>query len=94
MKWDTVIEQKAIELSRSLSGSSRDIDFIEPSPILERSDSLEVRKAILALTQKEADKLGIGKSTLHYLRQNARTDQPFAVYGKVRKKLRVPVQEA
>jgi len=91
LKWDTVIEQKATELGRFLSGKSREIDFIEPSPILERSDNLEVRKAILSLTQKQADNLGIGKSTLHYLRRNAKTEQPFTVYGKVRKKLRVCV---
>jgi CRISPR-associated protein Cas1 len=92
LKWDTVIEQKTTELSRFLSGRSREIDFIEPSPNFERSDSLEVRKAILSLTQKQADKLSIGKSTLHYLRRNARTDQPFTVYGKVRKKLQVTLK--
>jgi CRISPR-associated protein Cas1 len=90
LKWDTVIEQKATELSRFLSGKSRDLNFIEPSPILERSDNLEVRKTILSLTQKEAGDLGIGKSTLHYLRRNAKASEPFAVYGKVRNKLRVP----
>src|SRR5208337_85321 len=33
LKWDTVIEQKTTQLSRFLSGRSREIDFIEPSPI-------------------------------------------------------------
>jgi len=91
VKWDTVVEQKAIELSRFLSGRFRDIDFIEPSPILERSDSLEIRKAILSLTRKQTNKFGIGKSTLHYLRRNAETDHPFTVYVKIRKKLQVSV---
>ncbi|MGO9645896.1 MAG: CRISPR-associated endonuclease Cas1 [Candidatus Bathyarchaeia archaeon] len=89
LKWDTVIEQKATELSRFLSGRSREIDFIEPSPVLERSDSFEVRKAILSLTQKQADKLGIGRSTLHYLRRNARASDSFMVYGKIKKRLEV-----
>ena len=65
LKWDTVIEQKATELSRFLSGKSREIDFTEPSPNLERSDSLEIRKAILCLTQDEAKKSGIRVSNLH-----------------------------
>src|SRR5208282_2280596 len=52
LKWDTVIERKATELSRFLSGRSREIDFIEPSPNLERWDSLGVRRAILSLTQR------------------------------------------
>jgi len=87
LKWDTVIEQKASELSRFLSGKSGEIDFIEPSPILERSDSLEIRKAILSLTQKKAGNLGIGKSTLHYLRKNAKNDVPFKSYRKIREKI-------
>jgi len=91
LKWDTVIEQKTIELSRFLSGRSREIDFIEPSPILERSDTHEVRKAILSLTQKQAGNLGIGKSTLHYLRRNARGNHSFMTYGKVRKRMQVAV---
>jgi len=87
LKWDTIIEQKATELSRFLNDRSREIDFIEPSPILERLDSLEVRNTILSLTQKQADKLGIGKSTLHYLRRNARSEGQFRVYAKVMERI-------
>jgi len=87
LKWDTIIEQKATELSRHLVGRSRDIDFVEPSPILDRSDNLELRKAILSLTQHKANELGIGRSTLHYLQKNARSSASFTVYNNVRQKL-------
>src|SRR5208337_1597527 len=83
LKWDTVIEQKTTELSQFLAGRSREIDFIEPSPILHRSDSLEVRKTILSLTQKQVGNLGIQKSTLHYLRKNARGDGSFRLHPSV-----------
>jgi len=33
--------------------------------------------------------LGIGRSTLHYLRRNARASDSFMVYGDVRKRLEV-----
>ncbi len=46
-----------------------------------------MRKRILELSQKEARALGINKSTLHYLRNRARGDRPFKVYGKVYEKL-------
>jgi hypothetical protein len=47
-----------------------------------------LREKILALSQLEARKLGIGKSTLHYLRRKASDSaRSFRVYGKVRKKL-------
>jgi hypothetical protein len=42
----------------------------EPSPKLLRPDDHEPRRKILALTQPEAKGLGIGRSTLHYLRNS------------------------
>ena len=56
-------------------------------PVLERTDNRVVREAILALTQSEARRHGIGKSTLHYLRQNARRGL-FRPYGKTVAKLK------
>lgn len=54
LKWDTIVEMKAAELSRFLSCKYRAIDFMEPCPILERSDTVNIRKRILTLTQREA----------------------------------------
>jgi CRISPR-associated protein Cas1 len=83
LKWDTIIEEKTSELGRFLVGKSSDIDFVEPAPKLLRLDDHELRDGILALTQSKARELGIGKSTFHYLRNNAKNDQPFKCYRKV-----------
>ena len=88
-KWDTVIEQKALELSRYLTGKTQALDFLEPSPVLERTDTREIREKILSLTEYEASELGIGKSTLHYLRKNAASQNSFRIYRQVMKKLGV-----
>jgi hypothetical protein len=37
LKWDTVIEQKATELGRFLTGKSPTLDFVEPAPSSEQS---------------------------------------------------------
>ncbi len=87
LKWDTIIEQKAADLGRYLVGRSRFLDFSDPSPALVRSDDQELRAKILALTQSEAHKRGIGKSTLHYLRKKAENGRSFRTYRKVREKL-------
>ena len=87
LKWDTVIEQKTIELGRFLIGKSTALDFVEPSPKLLRQDDRELRRKILALTQSEAKGLGIGKSTLHYLRKNVSNECGFMVREKVMKRL-------
>lgn len=83
LKWDTVIEQKTMELARYLTGKLKILDFSWPKPELYRVDSLELRKRILSLSESKAQKLGIEKSTLHYLRRNATSNLSFEVYTRV-----------
>jgi hypothetical protein len=87
LKWDTVIEHKTAELSRCLIGRSGRLDFSEPAPYLERTDNQELRRRVLALSSKGASSLGIGKSTLHYLRKSARNTGAFVTYRKVSERL-------
>jgi CRISPR-associated protein Cas1 len=87
LKWDTVIEQKTTELGRYLVGKSNTLDFSAPSPDLRRLDDSDLRERILSLTQQEARMLGIGKSTLHFLRENARNERSFRVYSRVHAKV-------
>ena len=81
--WDTIILNKVQELGRFLLGKTESLDFTEPVLCLKRSDGLEIRGRILELTQKQAQGLGISKSTLHNLRKNANSDRSFRVYQKV-----------
>ena len=86
-KWDTVIEQKTTELGRYLVGRIGRFDLSEPSPDLRRTDSRELRRRILGLPQSEALRLGIGKSTLHYLRGNFGSKISRRLYRKTRERL-------
>jgi len=86
-KWDTVIEQKTTELGRYLVGGSSSLDFSDPFPKLALTDERNVRRRILRLSQSEAKELGIGKSTLHYLRKNARNVRPLKISNKVNERL-------
>jgi CRISPR-associated protein Cas1 len=88
LKWDTVIEQKTVELGRFFFGRSV-VDFTEPAPRLPRYDDRELRARILAMTSSHARQLGIGNSTLHYLRKNAESNSPLRVYHKVKRRLDV-----
>jgi CRISP-associated protein Cas1 len=91
LKWDSVIEQKASELSRYLSGRFRTLDFSDPSPAYEMTADRAIRERILGLTQLEAEKLGISRSTLHYLRKNA-SYAHFRVYSKTRNALSIRIK--
>jgi CRISPR-associated protein Cas1 len=87
LKWDTIIEEKVMELSRFLTGRSSKVDFSEPSLALERFDNSQLRERIKSLTAEEAKKLGINKSTLYTLREHLRSDRPFKLYHKVNRRL-------
>jgi len=50
-------------------------------------DNRTVRKMILGLTQLEARRLGVGRSTLHNLKENAKKSGSFQIYARVREKL-------
>jgi CRISPR-associated protein Cas1 len=52
LKWDTVIEQKTVELGRFLIGRFSDIDFSEPRPSLHRTADRELRRRVLGLTER------------------------------------------
>lgn len=86
LKWETVIENKAHEVGRFLLGEST-LDFLQPIPELVRRGDHEIRAKILAVTNSEAEQLGIGKSTMHYLRKKARDPKEFTIYASVRSRL-------
>ena len=87
LKWDTVIEQKTSELGRFLTGKACRLDFEEPTPKLDRQDDRELRAKILSLTASQAKRIGIEKSTLHYLRKKASAERTFKTYEKIGKKI-------
>ena len=89
--WDTLIRLKAQELANYVVGKRADLDFGEPKPVLHKTDSEAVRSGILSMTTAEARELGIRKNTLWYLRDRAKTEKTFRVYGKVATKLSQPV---
>jgi len=88
LRWDTVIQEKAVELGRFLKASRAPLAFQEPEVAFEKSDSRALKEAIQNLSQSEAKRLGIGKSTLHYLRKRAGTQGLVRVYGKTRNRLK------
>ncbi len=87
LKWDTIVQEKTSELTRYLSGRSRRLDFVEPAPILKSMTNRPVREMILRISQSEARRRGIGKSTLHYLRKRTKNCSSFRVYQNVRRRL-------
>ena len=86
-KWDTVILNKMEELGRFILGKSLYLDFTEPAPVLLRTGTRELRERILGLSVSDARRLGVNKSTLHYLRKRARSNRRLRVYANIQDRL-------
>jgi CRISPR-associated protein Cas1 len=87
VSWDTLILRKCQELARYLMRKSDRFDLVNPRPDLESRDSRVMRQKILSLSGSNARRLGLNRSTLHYLRKRARDQKPFRIYEPLLAKL-------
>lgn len=86
-QWAYVILLKANELALFLQGKHKKLDFSQPILALTREDDYELRQKILGISYSELDKYELNRSTLHYLKTQAKASKPFKLYPKVREKL-------
>ena len=59
------------------------LDFVKPEYEIERIDSYDIRQKILSISYVDWKKLGFSKGTLHYMKQNAKSDKPFTLNAYV-----------
>ncbi|WP_244625110.1 hypothetical protein [Methanococcoides vulcani] len=55
----------------------------------ERDDSDLLRKKIIDMPHTEWKKMGFSKGNLHYMKQNARSDNPFALNAHVKERMEI-----
>jgi len=85
--WGSVLLVKAMELSHQLVGKRKTIEFSKPAYVGERVDSDLLRKKIIDMSYTEWKKMGFSKGTLHYMKQNARSEKPFTLNIHVKERL-------
>ncbi|KKG10287.1 CRISPR-associated endonuclease Cas1 [Methanosarcina sp. 2.H.A.1B.4] len=81
--WSYVIFLKVRELAHYLTSKKEKLDFVKPEYEIERIDSQEIRQKILNISYVDWKKLGFSKGTLHYMKQNAKSDKPFTLNSHV-----------
>jgi len=81
--WGSVLLLKARELAHNLTGKYKELDFVSPEFGIQRIDSHEIRQKILSISYADWKKLGFSKGTLHYMKQNAKSDKPFTLNNHV-----------
>lgn len=81
--WSYVIFLKVRELAHYLASKKEKLDFVKPEYENERIDSYDIRQKILNISYVDWKKLGFSKGTLHYMKQNAKSDKPFSLNAHV-----------
>jgi len=59
------------------------LDVVKPEYEIERIDSYDRRHKILNISYVDWNKLGFPIGTLHYMKQNAKSDKPFSLNSHV-----------
>jgi len=85
--WRYIILDKATELSHHLQTKREELNFMTENQKLERIDNEDVREKILKIKYQEWKKQGFSKGTLHYMKQNAKSDKPFTLNKHVKERL-------
>ncbi len=62
-------------------------DFVTLAYTVERQDSDEIRQKILDMPYAEWKKTGLSKGTLHYMKPNAKSGEPFTLNKYVLERL-------
>ena len=81
--WSYIIFLKVRELAHYLTSKKDKLDFVKPEYEIERIDTYEMRQKILSISYADWKKLGFSKGTLHYMKQNAKSDKPFTLNAHV-----------
>jgi CRISPR-associated protein Cas1 len=85
--WSYALLLKTRELAHYLVGKRKTVDFSKPNYEIERQDSDEIRKKIIEISYSDWKKLGFSKGTLHYMKQNAKSNKPFTLNAHVRERV-------
>ncbi|WP_048126831.1 hypothetical protein [Methanosarcina sp. WH1] len=81
--WGYFIFLKVIKLAHYLTSKKEKLDFIKPEYEIERIDPYDIRQKILNISYVDWKQLGFSKGTLHYMKQNAKSDKPFSLNAHV-----------
>ncbi|WP_440952218.1 CRISPR-associated endonuclease Cas1 [Methanococcoides sp. FTZ1] len=85
--WGSVLLLKARELSHHLVVKRKAVEFNKPVYVGKRDDTDLLRQKIVDMSYTDWKKMGFSKGTLHYMKQNAKSDKPFTLNAHVRERL-------
>ena len=86
-EYETVLRDNARSLARFLVGESKKLSFSAPFKVEDSAVDAELRKRLLSMSVEERKRLGVSKTTYHYIKRNTMEGKAFRLYAKVRARI-------
>jgi len=86
--YQNILYDNIHQLAHYISGKKKELSFVVPHVTINRNDTVLLKEKILSMTPEERKRLGIGKSTLWYLKKNIQSKDKIKIYDKVLKKVK------
>ncbi|MGP6220506.1 CRISPR-associated endonuclease Cas1 [Caldiplasma sukawensis] len=81
---DNIMFENVRELSRYLSGKTKELEFKIPDIIISRNDTIDIKARIMAIDPGKRKVLKINKSTIRYEQKKIKEGKTIKLYNKTR----------
>jgi hypothetical protein len=92
-QWYVMVQIKVQEFSQYLMNNIRDLDLNTPEPYIESIDSKEMRNRILKLPYSDWMAKGYTKSSLAYIKTQAKSNKPLKLKKESIEKIKSIVKD-
>jgi len=84
---ENIIFENVRELSRSIMGNSKQLEFMMPNIEIKRNDNSRVRDKIMSIDPEKRKELKINKSTLWYQQKKIKEGKTIKIYNETKVKI-------
>jgi Uncharacterized protein predicted to be involved in DNA repair, COG1518 len=84
---ENIMFENIRELSRYITGNSKNLEFTIPHIAIKRNDNYQVRDRIMSIDPEKRKELKINKSTLWYQQKKIKEGKTIKIYNKTEMKI-------
>jgi CRISPR-associated protein Cas1 len=81
---ENIMFENIRELSRYITGNSKNLEFSIPDIAIKRNDNSQIRERIMSIDPEKRKELKINKSTLWYQQKKIKEGKTIKIYNKTR----------
>jgi len=85
---ENIMFENIRELSKYITGNSKQLEFSIPDILIKRNDNSQIRKRIMSIDPEKRKELKINKSTLWYQQKKIKEGKTINIYSKTKMKIK------